>query len=308
MELFFQSADTGYIYPTVEIDDRTAGQQPLFGAFRRHKLLHTIKAQAKLCGVPTHRLDSRGFLVTLPRSLRDLLLQRTDVFPNRAAHILELGEAEPKGSECLQNRLLSGAVDDHLKIVLLTVAGQKADLTFPACLFHCAAHRVHIHAAGSRSEQDADLSGTLFLQREIKALPRKQCHDFSIQTGLPGSELSDGFGMLIDALSLFKTLLHHFSVKQFFLTDSAARREHAFLLRSVLAESLQRSGKLRQLSLDPRQIGGVTAEQRGTILVCRILRRLADLNAAHMKQTRQQCIPLLSKCDQSDPFHFDNGH
>ena len=77
---------------------------------------------------------------------------------------------------------------------------------------------------------------------------------------------------------------------------------------TTLAQDLQCVGKLGLVGFNLGQVGGVPLEQSRTGLVSRRLRRLTDLNTAHMKQTRQQRIPVLGKRNKPDPFHFYNGH
>ena len=54
--------------------------------------------------------------------------------------------------------------------------------------------------------------------------------------------------------------------------------------------------------------GGIPVEQRVSVAALRDLLWFTDLHTAHMKQTRQQRVPVLGKGDEPDPFHFDNGH
>ena len=77
---------------------------------------------------------------------------------------------------------------------------------------------------------------------------------------------------------------------------------------SVLAQDLQGALQLRQAVFSVRQGGDLLVQQCGIRLVSQIFRRFPELHTAHMKQARQQRVPVLGEGDEPDPFHFDNGH
>ena len=95
-------------------------------------------------------------------------------------------------------------------------------------------------------------------------------------------------------------------VQQLRLAYLGAGGKEALLLGGVLAQHLDGVLQLGQISFGVRQGGYVPVQQGVAVFQLRL--RLTHFHAAHMKQLRQQRVPVLGKGDEPDPFHFDNSH
>ena len=128
-----------------------------------------------------------------------------------------------------------------------------------------------------------------------------------MEPGLPGVQLPDGLGMLVDCLRLAEGGSHGLLIQQLLFPDGIPRGKHALFPGRILTQHLQSVLQSRQLGLSLGHPSRVPVEQRIAVLPLGDL-RLTDFHTAHMKQTRQQRVPVLGKGDEPDPFHFDNGH
>ncbi len=125
-------------------------------------------------------------------------------------------------------------------------------------------------------------------------------------TRLPGVELTDGPGMTIDRLRLCQGRPPGVPVQQLGLPNLGALGKEALFPGGILAQHLNGVLQLRQIPFGLRQRRRIPVQQ-SSALRQRLL-GLAHFHTAHMKQLRQQRVPVLGKGDEPDPFHLDNCH
>ena len=195
-----------------------------------------------------------------------------------------------------------------LHIFQLTVGREKLQLTGLCRIGQCAGHKIQIHHYRQGTQQNCCGLCPLLLQRKLVVHPGLQGQDLGIQPPLGSGQLANGFCVFIDVCRLFQNSGNLSPVKEFRFTDSLPGSKHALFLRSVLAQHLKSVLQLCQIRLDLCQVGGVPVQKRLIALASQLLRWFTHLHTAHMKQTRQQFIPVFSQGDQANPFHFDNGH
>ncbi len=115
--------------------------------------------------------------------------------------------------------------------------------------------------------------------------------------------------MAVDRLRLVQRGPPGGSVQQLRLPHPGAGVEEALFLGRVFAQHLDGVLQSGQIAPGLRQGRGVPVQQGGVSIPGQsFLLRLADFHTAHMKQLRQQGVPILGQGDELEPFHLDNSH